>query len=56
VDHVVNRVKVAQKVKLDDLVFLVHLVKMHPYNMLHRVNQALKDIKGMLGKSSCSNI
>jgi fumarate reductase subunit D len=56
VDHVVNRVTVVQKVKLDDLVFLVHLVRMHHYNSLHRVNQAIKDIKVMLGKSSCSNI
>jgi hypothetical protein len=31
VDYVVNKVKVVQKVKLDDLVSLVHLAKMHQY-------------------------
>jgi hypothetical protein len=29
VDHVVIKVNQVQEVKLDDLVFLVHLVKMH---------------------------
>jgi hypothetical protein len=32
VDRVVNKVKVVHKVKLDDLVLLVHRVKMHQFN------------------------
>jgi hypothetical protein len=31
VDYVVNKVKAVQKVKLDDLVFLAHLARMHQY-------------------------
>jgi hypothetical protein len=52
VGHVVNRVTMVQKVKLDDLVFLAHLVRMHQYNSLHLVYQVLKDIRAMLGKTS----
>jgi hypothetical protein len=32
VDRVVNKVTVVQKVKLDDLVFLAHRVRMHHCN------------------------
>jgi hypothetical protein len=56
VDHVVNKVTVVHKVKLDDLVFLVHLVRMHQYKSLHLVYQVLKDILVMLGESSRSVI
>jgi hypothetical protein len=50
VDHVGRKVKRVQKVKMDGLVFPVHLVRMHHSFWLHLASQVLKDIRVMLGK------